>query len=130
LEITSNVGASSRKSRSKRAYEQRPEAVNQWFDAEYPAIEKRAKAAGGEVHWGDETALVNTDVRSRGYAPKGQMPVALAPGSRQKLSMISTVTNQGNARWMNIDETFNAERLIEFFEALIPGCRRQDFSDS
>ena len=78
-----------------------------------------AKSEGGEIHWGDETALVNTDVRGRGYAPKGQTPVAYAPGSRQKLSMISTVTNKGKARWMIVDDVFNAERLIEFFEALI-----------
>ena len=56
----------------KRAYEQRPEAVKQWIDQEYPAIEKRAKAEGGEIHWGDETALVNTDVRGRSYAPKDE----------------------------------------------------------
>lgn len=34
-----------------------------------PAIAARAKAEGGEVQWGDETALVNTDVRGRRYAP-------------------------------------------------------------
>ena len=49
----------------KRAYEQRPEAVKQSIDEEYPAIAARAKAEGGEVQWGDETALVNTDVRGR-----------------------------------------------------------------
>ena len=38
----------------KRAYEQRPEAVQQWLQQEYPAIEKRAHAEGGEIHWGDE----------------------------------------------------------------------------
>jgi transposase len=59
----------------KRAHEQRPEPVKQWLDEEYPAIEKRAKAEGGEIHWGDETALVNTDVLCRGYAPKGQTPL-------------------------------------------------------
>ena len=42
----------------KRAYEQRPEAVKQWINHEYPGIEKRAKAEAGEIHWGDETALV------------------------------------------------------------------------
>jgi transposase len=30
----------------KRAYEQRPEAVKQWLDLQYPAIERRAKARG------------------------------------------------------------------------------------
>lgn len=33
--------------------------------------------------------------------------------------MIATVTNQGKARWMIIDEAFNADKLIEFLEALI-----------
>ncbi|MCS6764382.1 MAG: IS630 family transposase [Candidatus Protistobacter heckmanni] len=109
----------------KRAYEQRPESVKQWIDQEYPAIEKRAKAKGGEIHWGDETALVNTDVRGRSYAPKGQTPVTMAVrGTRQKLSIISTVTNQGKASWMIIDGAFNHEKLIEFFEALVADGKR------
>jgi hypothetical protein len=36
-------------------------AVQAWLNEQYPEIEKRAKAEGGEIHWGDETALVNTD---------------------------------------------------------------------
>lgn len=104
----------------KRAYEQRPEAVQQWLEHEYPSIERRAKAEGAEIHWGDETALVNTDVRGRSYAPRGKTPVAMAVGgTREKLSMISTVTNQGKASWMIIDGAFNHERLIEFLQALV-----------
>ena len=45
-------------------------------------------------------------------------------GTRQKLSMISTVTNQGNASWMIVDGVFNHERLIEFFEALVADGQR------
>jgi hypothetical protein len=46
--------------------------------------------------------------------------VAYVVGStRQKLSMISTVTNQGKISWMIIDGNFRHVRLIEFFEALI-----------
>lgn len=112
----------------KRAYEQRPEAVKAWLDEQYPAIEERAKAEGGEIHWGDETALVNTDVRGRSYAPAGQTPVAFTVGSnRQKLSMIATVTNRGKARWMIIDEAFNADKLIEFMQSLIKDAGRKVF---
>ena len=111
----------------KKAYEQSPEAVKKWIDEEYPAIAERAKAEGGEIHWGDETALVNTHVRGRSYAPKGKTPVAYAPGTRQKLSMISTVTNKGQARWMIIDGNFGADRLIEFLEALIKDAARKIF---
>ena len=42
----------------KKAYEQRPEAVQAWLDEQYPAIEARAKTDGAEIHWGDETALL------------------------------------------------------------------------
>lgn len=111
-----------------RAYEQRPEAVRKWLDEEYPAIEAQAKAEGGEIHWGDETGVVNTDVRGRGYQPKGQTPVAMAAGGqRQKLSMISTVTNQGKTRWMIIDDAFNSDKLIEFLESLIKDAGKKVF---
>ena len=68
---------------------------------------------------------MNTDVRGRSYAPRGQTPVTMAVGgTRQKLSMISTVTNQGKASWMIIDGAFNHEKLIEFFEALVVDGKR------
>ena len=98
----------------KKAYEQRPEAVQAWLDEQYPEIEQRARSEDAEIHWGDETAVVNTDVRGRCYAPAGKTPVTFAVGgTRQKLSMIATVTNQGKTRWMIIDESFNADKLIE-----------------
>ena len=111
----------------KRAYERRPEAIQKWLDDEYPAIAERAKDENCEIHWGDETALINTDVRGRSYAPKGQTPVTCAPGKREKLSMISTVTNQGKTRWMVIDGNFDAGKLIEFLEALIKDAVRKIF---
>ena len=112
----------------KRAYEQSPVAVQAWLEGQYPAIEQRAKAEGAEIHWGDETALVNTDVRGRSFAPAGKTPVAMAVGgTRQKLSMIATVTNQGKTRWMIIDESFDADKLIEFLQALIKDAEKKVF---
>jgi hypothetical protein len=41
----------------------------------------------------------DTDVRGRRYAPTGKTPVIFAVGGwRQKLSMITTVTNQDKTR--------------------------------
>jgi transposase len=112
----------------KRAYEQNPEAVQAWLQGEYPGIEQRAKSEGAEIHWGDETALTNTDVRGRTYAPAGKTPVALAVGgTRQKLSMIATVTNQGKTRWMIIEESFDAEKFCEFLQALINDAGKKVF---
>jgi len=111
----------------RRAYERRPEAVMKWLGEKCSAIARRARSEGGEIHWGDETALVNNDARGRGYVPKGKTPVAYAPGARQKFSMISTVTNQGNARWMIVDDVFNADRLIEFLNEQIMDALKKIF---
>ena len=99
-----------------------------WLDEQYPIIAARAKAESAEIHWGDETALVNTDVRGRSFAPRGKTPVTMAVGgTRQKLSMLASVTKQGKARWMIIDGAFNHERLLEFFEALVADAGRKVF---
>jgi transposase len=112
----------------KRAYGQSSAAVQAWLESEYPAIEQRARAEGAEIHWGDETALVNTDVRGTGFAPAGKTPLAMAVGgTRHKLSMIATVTNQGKTRWMIIDDAFDADKLIEFLRALIKEAGKKVF---
>jgi hypothetical protein len=72
--------------------------------------------------------VVNTDVRGRSYAPAGKTPVTFAVGgTRQKLSMIATVTNLGKTRWMIIDEAFNSDKLIEFLEALTQDMAKKVF---
>jgi hypothetical protein len=38
----------------------------------------------------------------------------VAGGTRQNLSMMSTVTNQGKTSWMILDDNFDRLRLIEF----------------
>ena len=99
-----------------------------WLEGQYPGIEQRAKREGAEIHWGDETALTNTDVRGRSFAPAGKTPVALTVGgTRQKLSMIATVTNQGKTRWMIIEEAFDADKFCEFLQALIKDAGKKVF---
>lgn len=110
----------------RRAYEQNPAAVEKWLKEEYPLIAKTAQEDGGEIHWADETALKNNDLRGKSYAPKGKTPVAFVHGgSRKQVSMISSVTNQGKVRWMIIDGAFNSDRFIEFLESLIKDAKRK-----
>lgn len=112
----------------KRAYEQQPEAVREWLDHSYPQIAMRAKLENAEIHWTDETSVVNTDVRGRSFAPRGRTPTTLSVwGSREHFSMISSVNNQGKCFWMVIDGAFNAERFIEFLEKLVGDIPRKVF---
>lgn len=111
----------------KKAYEQSPVAVGKWLEETYPAIAKRAKTEGAEIHWGDETGLRSDDVRGRGYAPKGQTPVLRVNSKREGLSVISTVTNKGEMRWKVFSGALNAKILIGFLNRLARGQKSKIF---
>ena len=72
----------------KKAYEQNPQAVQEWLDVTYPEIKKRAAAEGAEIYWGDETGIRNDCQHNRGYAPRGKTPVVAVNAKRFSLNMI------------------------------------------
>ena len=109
----------------KKAYEQKPEAVEAWLRDRYPAIAKQAKNEGGEIHWGDETGVRSDCQHGRSYAPAGKTPVQRMPGSRFSTNMISTITNQGKVRFMLYRETMTAPVLIRFLSRLIREAGRK-----
>jgi len=111
----------------RRAYEQNLVQVRKWLDKEYPEIARRAKEEGAEIHWGDETGLSTNDVRGRGYAPKGKTPVVRVTQRRERVGVISTVTNQGKVRWKLFEEAMNTDILINFFQRLIRDASRKVF---
>ena len=41
----------------KRAYEQRPAAVQKWMEETYPSIKEKASNENATIYWGDETAV-------------------------------------------------------------------------
>ena len=72
----------------------------------------------------------SSDSETNASNPSGVKPTwagSLPTGTRQKLSMIATVTNQGKTRWMIIGEAFDAEKLIEFLQALIKDAGKKVF---
>jgi transposase len=112
----------------KRAFEQKPEAVRKWLETDYPMIAARAKAEGAEIYWGDETAVSSVEHYPRGYAPKGKTPVlVLSQSKRERINLISAVTNRGTMRFMLYRETMTAEVLIRFMQRLIKDAGRKIF---
>lgn len=103
----------------KRAYEQRPEAIERWLKYEYPRIAGRARAEGAEIHWGDETSLSTSDPRGRGFAPKGKTPVLTVVSQRKSVSFLSAITNQGKVRFMVLKGPLSATTFIGFSRRLI-----------
>ncbi|RJG03288.1 IS630 family transposase [Noviherbaspirillum sedimenti] len=110
-----------------KSYEQNPAAVQRWLNEDYPAIVRRAAAEDGEIYWGDETGLRNDDVRGRSYAPQDETPVVKPRHRREKVGVISAVTNRGVVRWILLEKAINAALLIEFLKRLAGDAERKVF---
>jgi transposase len=105
---------------SKRALEQDPVVVQAWLDEVYPALERRAKAEGALILWGDESGIRMHDlVPQAGYAPKGQRAIARIAGRRAGANMISAIANGGQMSFRVFDGRFTADVFIDFLDRLI-----------
>jgi transposase len=111
----------------KCATERRAPEVRRWLERDYPAIAKRARAEGAEIHWGDETGLSNQANYGRSFAPRGKTPVIARPATRFTCSMISTMTNLGTLRFMIFDGALNAAIFLAFLQRLIQAAPRKVF---
>jgi len=111
----------------KKAYEQNPQAVQEWLDVTYPEIKKRAAAEGAEIYWGDETGIRNDCQHNRGYAPRGKTPVVAVNAKRFSLNMISAINNQGLLRFMLYGENMTVRVLLKFLKRLIKDAGRKVF---
>ena len=111
----------------RKAYEQNPKAVKKWLDEEYPAIAKRAKKEGAEIQWGDETGLCNDSQHGRSYSPRGKTPAIRLPAKRERINLISSITNQGKVRFMIYKDTMNAKKFIKFMKRLIKDANQKIF---
>ena len=103
----------------KKAYQRNEAHVQKWLIEEYPRIKKLAKSEDADIFWGDETGIRNDEAKGRSYAPKGNTPVQAVNPVREKVNMISAITNQGKTHFMFYSETMTAQLLIQFMERLI-----------
>ena len=110
-----------------RAYEKNPKAVKKCLNESYPAIAKQAPKKGAQIHWGDETGVLNNAYYHRSYAPAGKTPSIRLAAKREKISMISSVTNQGKVRFMIYEKAMNAKILITFIRRLIKDIEKKYF---
>ena len=112
-----------------RAYEQNPKAVTEWLKGTYPAINRRAKKEGAEIHWSDETGVEASDYARQGFAPRGRTPVLRIPGNTKKtrINMISSLTNQGKVRFMLYEDKMTSGIFIKFMSRLVRDSSRKIF---
>jgi transposase len=112
---------------TKRAYGQDIARLDRFKREEYPAIAKRAKAEKADIYWGDETGVDNRENFERGFAEKGKPPILPMETKRERVSMISAITNQGHSRFMIYEEKMNQHLFIDFMRRLIRESQRKVF---
>ena len=110
---------------AKRAYHQNPEDVKHWEEVEYPRIKKDAAEEGAEIHWCDETGISNQTNDKRGFSPQGQTPILKVEVKKERVNMISALTNQGKLRFMLYLETMTTVLLIMFLQRLMKEAGRK-----
>ena len=70
----------------------------------YSEIEAKAKNENGEIFWGDETGIENTEYQARGFSPKGKTPVVRLNAKKSRINMVSAISNRGTIRFMFYQE--------------------------
>jgi transposase len=112
---------------TKRACGQDIARIERFQKEEYPAIAKRAKAENAAIYWGDETGVSNCENYERGFSEKGKPPVLPVETKRERVNMISAITNQGHVRFMVYEETMNQHLLLDFLRRLVRESDRKVF---
>ncbi|NCD18271.1 MAG: IS630 family transposase [Actinobacteria bacterium] len=101
--------------------------VQKWLETDYPKIAARAREENAEIHWLDETGVNNQAIYQRSYSPRGKTPVTGKPARREKISMISTVTNRGTMRFSLYEGGLKTPIFIRFLENLLKGTSHKIF---
>lgn len=111
----------------RRAYEQDPQAIQQWLEQDYPAIHRQARKEWAQIHWGDEMGMRSDHQAGRSYGLKGHTPVIPGTGQRFGCNMISAVTNRGRLAFMVFKERFTGTVMIDFLRRLIKQNKQNVF---
>jgi transposase len=101
-----------------RAYEQNPEAVEEWINEEYPKIKKEAKKEKRTILFGDESGFRSTGSKGTTWAKKGKRPVVKKTGKRYGVNSISAISPQGHFRFCLYEGGFNGKVYIDFLKKL------------
>lgn len=124
--LLAQLGLSCQKPMAK-AMEQNPALVQQWLEKDYPKIKAKAKRAGAEIFFQDESGVRSDFHSGTTWAPKGETPVVRHSGQRFSLNMISAVSPKGVLRFMVTQKRVNARVFIDFLRRLLHGAEAPIF---
>ena len=102
-----------------RAYQQDPNAVRRWLEADYPAIRRQARREGAQIFFADEAGVRSDFHSGTTWGRRGRTPVVSSTGARFGANLISAVSAQGQLRFMLTRGRVTAAVFIEFLRRLL-----------
>ena len=111
----------------KRAYEQDPEAVQQWKEVEYPAIRKAAKKQGAEIIFLDESGFRLDDQVGRSWGKCGETPVVESTGKKSRTNSIVAASPNGAFWYEEFEGNLNSAKFCELLDRFLESRKRKVF---
>jgi len=112
---------------ARHSRHQRPDEVERWLEATYPAIETRAAKEDAEILWTDEVGVDADHHPGCGYAREGTRATMEVPGPHIRVNQITAVSNEGTVWFMTYKGSLNAAVFLVFLNKLIEGTTRKIF---
>src|SRR5205807_2840994 len=99
-------------------------AIRAWKEQRWEELKKRAKAEGRTIVFVDEAGFYLLPMAVCTYAPVGQTPVLKVPLTRDHLSAIGAITQEGKMCMQTQDHSYKGPDVVRFLQVLlreIPG---------
>ena len=110
-----------------RAYQRDPEAIEAWKQTTYPRLAARAKRAGAEIYFWDESGFRADAVQGKTWGVRGRTPVVEVPGPRQSVSAASAVNAKGAFWFVTYKGGMTAELFVGLLKHVMRGRRKPLF---
>jgi len=110
-----------------RAYQQDPEAVEQWLQKEFPKIKTLARKAKADIYFADEAGVRSDYHSGTTWAKRGKTPIVSTTGARFGLNLISAISPRGQMRFMITKGRVGAKVFIDFLIRLIHNAKQSIF---
>jgi transposase len=101
------------------AVEKNHEYVKEWLENEYPEYVKEAREKNATILFQDESGMQSRPNVRKTWSQRGKRPVMKVRERRDKISISSAVTEDGNLYFMIVKESMNEDHIITFLDQLL-----------
>ena len=101
------------------AMEKNNDYVGEWLEKDYSEYVKEARKKNATILFQDESGMQSRPNVRKTWSQRGKRPVMKVRERRDKISISSAVTEDGNLYFMIVKESMNEDHIITFLDQLL-----------